>query len=232
MLTPRQILRHARAERFGTLLDSVLANGRWCPLALRLHMERDADWTLIALALGAHWTLELTFPISFEAAEMLERVVDALRTRGVGGPVPARLEPNPRAVSPTALAACAAALRSALVESGAEPASQAEASLLARVRAALDDAGEALARWQWTGSSSMDANLWLDGAGEASFDEDATEDDLGAFTDPLDIAAVLWLVRDCPDAIPHADIPALTAAAEAMGLLHDRVLGPVVRASL
>ena len=227
MLTPRQILRHARAERFGMLLDAVLANGRPCPLTLRLHIERDADWSLTTLAIAAHRALELTFPISFEAGEMLERLVDALRARGIGGPVPARVTPIPHPVSPVALAACAAALAAAVREAAGAPASEAHIALLTRVRAALDDAGESVARWQWTGSACTDANLWIDVDGEID-----TTDDPTTFTDPMDVAAVLWLARDHAADIPHADIPALTSMAEAMGLMHDRVLGPVVRAAL
>jgi hypothetical protein len=227
MITPRQILRHARAERFGTLLDAVLSNGRSCPLTLRLHLEQDADWTLASLALGAMRTLELTFPISFEASEMLDRLADALRARGVGGPVPARTTPNPRSVSPTALAASAAALAAAIREADGLPRTQAHDALVARLRAALDDAGAGLARWQWSGSTSTEADLWSDARCSSDRVEDAA-----ACTDPIDVAAVLWLARDHAHDIPHADIPALTSMAEAMGLTHDRVLGPVVRAAL
>ena len=225
MLTPRQIIRHARAERFGALLEAVLANGRPCPLALRLHLERDADWALAALALGTRRALELTFPISFEASEMLDRLTDTLRERGIGGPVPARLRDagGARPVSPVALAAAITALVGALREAEGLPQSEALDTQITCLRATLDDAGAALARWQWTGSSSLESHLW--GDAEAGAD--------GPYPcDPADLATVLWLVRECAAEVPHADIPALGALAESMGLLHDRVLGPVVRSAI
>lgn len=225
MLTPRQIIRHARAERFGALLEAVLANGRPCPLALRLHLERDTDWALTALALGARRALELTFPISFEASEMLDRLIDTLRERGIGGPVPARLRDaqGVRPISPVALAAAVTALVGALREAEGLPQSEALDAQITRLRATLDDSGAALARWQWTGSSSLESNLWGDA--------DAGAD--GPYPcDPTDLTAVLWLVRECTNEVPHADIPSLCALAESMGLMHDRVLGPVVRAAI
>jgi len=227
MLTPRQIIRHARAERFGALLDAVLANGRPCPLVLRLHIERDADWTIAALALGAHRSVELAFPISFESTEVLERLLDVLRTRGIGGSVPARVraetEACARPVSPIALAASVGALVGALREMDAAPQSEGVDDLCARMRRALDDAGAALARWHWTGSSSLETNLWGDAHEEAETLYPC---------DPADLMGVLWLVRDHARDIPHADIPALAAVAESMGLMHDRVLGPLVRSAI
>lgn len=197
MISLPRISRLAAAQRFDTLLDDVLANGRQIPLALRMRLgESEAGLGSAALAFGLRRYLELTLGPTPQALAMARALLDRQGADGGFGSI-------------ASTAASVGALRCLEDHLGGWPASPEPGG----------EAREVAAR----GRRAIEAGVaWLR---EAVASSPSTRRGRPMLGDERDTLIALWQLSDHADIADDLDLPVLLASLEDLGVRHDAALG-------